>query len=173
MNTSLTKFLLALVIGLSSVLFCNAQYEKSFGVRVGKFASGADFKKFFDTNGNTGIEVFAGFTQEANCGYLGKVFFIKQLPIENPRLQLPIKIIFGVGSHVGFFKDPYYTIKDGKISYYPVNTLSMGIDGNIGFEYNTRKLPFTVGVDAMPYYSFLNPGPTWIDLGVNVRFILD
>jgi hypothetical protein len=172
MKKSFTRILLVTIISVSSIVCSQAQYQKSFGIRIGKFATGGDLKCFFDASGNTAIELFGGFTQEANCGYLGKIFFLKQLSLRDPRLQLPLKMIFGVGSHVGFFKDPYYTIKDGQIFYYPENTFSIGIDGTFGLEYNTRKLPFTVGVDANPYYSFFNPGPTWIDFGINIRYII-
>ena len=171
MKKSVTLFLFVFIIGAASV--CKAQYQKSFGARVGKFATGLDLKCFFDASSNTALELFGGFTQEANSGYLGKLFFIKQRSIRDSKLQAPMKMIFGVGSHVGFFKDPYYTIKDGQAVYYPMNTFSVGIDGMFGLEYNSRKLPFTVGADANPYYSFLNPGPTWIDFALNVRFILE
>jgi hypothetical protein len=173
MKIHVTKLIMVLVISISFTWQASAQYQLSVGARIGKFASGIDIKRFFDTNYNTGIELFGGYTQEANGGFLGKVFLIKQLPILDPKVQIPLKMIVGVGPHVGYFKDPYYKIKNGEAAYYPINTFSIGIDGNFGLEYNTRKLPFTIGVDATPYYSFLNPGSTWIDFGVNIRFVMD
>ncbi|MCX6291067.1 MAG: hypothetical protein NT126_04820 [Bacteroidetes bacterium] len=172
MKNNFPKLLCFLLIVCSSVPVCEAQYATGVGVHVGKFSTGIDIKHFFDATKTMGYEIFGGFTQEANSGYMGKLFFVKQLPIRQSRLQVPTKIIFGVGSHAGFYKDPYYRIKDGQALYYPVNTFSVGIDGMFGLEYNTRRMPVTIGVDATPYYSLLNPGPSWIDFGVNVRYVI-
>ena len=171
MKKYFTKFVFLLIVNLYSIAPCKAQYATGFGLRVGKFATGFDMKHFFDQYQTTGIEFFAGFTQEANSGYLAKLFFVKQKPLRDSRLQVPTKAIFGVGAHAGYFKDPYFTIKEGQAVYYPENSFSFGIDGTFGLEYNSRKLPFTVGVDATPYYTFFNPGPAWIDFGLTVRYI--
>lgn len=146
-----------------------AQYMTAVGARAGKFASGLDVKRFFDTNGNTGLQVMGGWTKEANSGYMAKGFFIKQLPIFDSKLQIPVDMVFGVGTHVGYFRKNYYDVQEGDASYYRENTLSAGIDCSFGLEYDSNKWPITIGIDANPYYSLLKPGPEWLDLGFIVR----
>lgn len=172
MKNFFIKFIFLLIVNMYSIAPCNAQYATGVGLRVGKFATGLDVKHFFDQYQTIGIEFFGGYTQEANSGYLAKLFLVKQIPIHDSRLQVPLKYIFGVGAHAGYFKDPYFTIKEGRAVYYPENSFSFGIDGTFGLEYNTRKLPFTIGVDATPYYTFFNPGPAWIDFGVTIHYIV-
>ncbi len=92
----------------------HAQYTTGVGLRVGKFAAGVDVKHFLDANGNTGFELMAGITREAKGGYIAfKGYFVKQLPILNSLLRIPIDIVFGIGAHASYFKYDYYTIKEG------------------------------------------------------------
>ena len=156
------------VICISSIV--KADYTTSFGAHVGKFASGASLKHFFDANGSTGFEIWGTITREANSGYMGKAFFVKQVTIFNSKLQIPVDMVFGVGGHFGLFKDNYYHIVKGEPEYYEHNALNAGIDAQFGLEYNSRRVPITVGIDVNPYYGLLNPGPEWLDVGLNVRF---
>jgi hypothetical protein len=174
MRNYFLRFITIILINSCSVSSCIAQYTTSVGLRAGKFASGADVKHFLDKSGNTGFEIFAGYTDEAFGGYLGRMFFLKQLSLSKAKycLRIPIKTIFGVGGHVGYFKDRYYSIQDGQSIPYGDNIFACGIDAVFGLEYNSRKIPFTVGIDAIPYYSLLNPGPEWLDLGVTLRYII-
>ena len=178
------KIMLVFAICISAGIVCKAQYTTGIGIRAGKFASGIDVKHFFNTNNGTGLEFYGGYTLEAHGGYFGKLLLIKQASIQKSnipfplrmifkqsRLQIPLKFIYGAGVHAGYFMDRYYTIHNGEVFSYGDQIMSMGIDATCGLEYNTRKMPFTFGIDATPFYSFLNPGPEWLDLGVNVRYI--
>ncbi len=171
MKKHFTKFLFLLVMNMYSITPCKAQYATGIGVRTGKFASGLDVRHFFDAYCTAAYEIFVGYTDEAKGGYIAKLFFIKQKPIHQSRLKVPTKLFFGAGAHCGFFKDPYYKIRNGEAVYYPENSFSIGVDGTCGLEYNSRKLPFTVAADATPYYSIINPGQAWIDFGLTVRYI--
>jgi len=163
----------AIVLNIASIKQARAQYQTSFGIHAGKFASGVDLKHFFDTRGTTGFELLAAYTDEAYGGYLGRAFFVRQISMRmRSQLQIPLKFIVGLGAHSGFYKDRYYAIKDGKVIMYGDNTFSVGMDAMIGLEFNTRKVPFTLGIDATPFYTFINPGPEWIDFGVNLRYII-
>ncbi|REK00647.1 MAG: hypothetical protein DWQ39_10845 [Bacteroidetes bacterium] len=157
--------ILFLIISASS----NAQYTTAVGVRVGKFASGLNVKHFFDTNANTGVELQLGVTREAKGGYMSKGYFLRQIPIFDSKLQIPVDFIYGIGAHAGYFKENYYRIREGQADYYEPNTISAGIDAVFGLEYDTRRFPISVGIDVNPFYSFLNPGPEFIDFGVNIR----
>ena len=176
------------MLALAAIIFsagvCNAQYETGVGLRAGKVSSGIDVKHFLNPEFTIGLELLTGYTLEANGGYFAKLLCIKQIPIRKSnlpfpltkifrqsRLQIPLKFIYGAGIHAGYFENRYYTIRHNEIFVYGDQIMSAGIDATCGFEYNTRKLPFTIGIDATPFYSFYNPGPEWLDLGVNVRYI--
>src|SRR5690349_2855027 len=106
----LLKILTVLIINSASVSSCYAQYITSFGVRAGKFASGFDVKHFFDANGRTGAELFAGYTGEAAGGYTSRAFVLKQMTFNKAKhvLRIPIKGIIGAGVHGSYFRDQYY-----------------------------------------------------------------
>ncbi|MBP6334400.1 MAG: hypothetical protein KA444_02925 [Bacteroidia bacterium] len=169
MKIKFTLFQIALAILLFQSTISKAQYTTGAGVRVGKFASGVNVKHFFDTNGNTGVEIMAGITREAKGGYIVKGYFVRQLPIFNSMLQIPLDMVFGIGGHCSYYKYDYYSIKEGDPVYYKDQTIAAGMDAMFGLEYDTRKIPFTVGIDVNPFYSLLNPGPEWIDFGINAR----
>jgi len=161
------SILFALMLFQYSVV--HAQYTTAAGLRVGKFATGINVKHFFDASSNTGFEIQAGFTREAKGGYIAKGYFVKQLPIFNSMLQIPVDIVFGIGGHASYFKYDYYSIKEGQPVFYKDQTIAAGMDVMVGLEYDTRKIPFTIGIDANPFYSLLKPGPEWIDFGINAR----
>jgi hypothetical protein len=164
---TLVSILISLL--LAQVALVQAQYTTAVGARVGKFASGVDVKHFLDANGNTGFEIMAGITREAKGGYIAKGYFIRQLPIMNSMLRIPIDIVFGIGAHASYYKYDYYRIVEGQPDYYKDQTIAAGMDVMVGLEYDTRKVPFTIGIDVNPYYSLLNPGPEWIDFGITAR----
>jgi hypothetical protein len=172
MKNYFTKFLILFIINIATIPPCMAQYKTGIGARAGKIASGLDVKHFFDDSRTTGIDVLAGFSSEANGGYYGRALYIKQHAIHESRLQVPMKLIFGAGAHMGFYKDPYFTLKNGEAYTYPMNTFSAGIDGTFGFEYSSRKNNFSLGADVVPYYTLLNPGMGWLDFGVNLRYVI-
>ena len=169
MKKTFTLISILVVLLITQSIIVQAQYTTGAGIRVGKFATGVDVKHFLDANGNTGFEIMAGITREAKGGYIAKGYFVKQLPILNSLLRIPIDIVFGIGGHASYFKYDYYSIKEGQPVYYKDQTIAAGLDAMFGLEYDTRKVPFTIGIDANPFYSLLKPGPEWIDFGVNVR----
>lgn len=184
MKIYFTALLLVATCSVFSGENCQAQYSTGVGLRAGKFASGIDIKHFISVEKQVGFEFYGGYTREAHGGYLGKLFFVKQASINKSnipfplryifrqsRLQIPLKFVYGAGIHVSYFEKQYYSIQRGEVVRYGDNTMSMGVDAMCGLEYNTRKLPFSFGIDVTPFYSFINPGPEWIDLGVNVRYV--
>jgi hypothetical protein len=184
MRKYLAKTIIAFVTWISSTLVCEGQYVTGVGVRFGKFASGIDVKHFFNTEKQLGMEVYSGYTLEANGGYFAKAFIIKQTNInkadipfplraifKQSRLQIPLKFFYGGGIHTGYFEKRYYTIKHGDIFIYGDQIMNFGVDATCGLEYSTRKLPLAVSLDVTPFYTFYNPGPEWLDFGVNVRYV--
>ena len=55
---------------------------------------------------------------------MGKGFFVKQVPIFNSKLQIPVDIVFGVGGHFGLFKENFTRIRNGEPEYYDHNALN-------------------------------------------------
>lgn len=182
------KLITALVTTACSWIFtgnsCQAQYTTGIGIRAAKVANGINVKHFLSIENQVGLEFYGGYTREAHGGYFGKLFLIKQASISKSnipfplryifrqsRLQIPLKFVYGAGVHAGYFEKRYYAIRSGEVVRYANNTMSMGVDVTCGLEYNTRKLPVTIGIDITPYYSFINPGPEWLDMGVNVRYV--
>jgi hypothetical protein len=150
-----------------------AQYATALGGRIGKFSSGIDFKHLSGRSHDYGFELFAGYTNEAHGGYMSRAFFVKQFGLRNSMLHIPLYMIVGVGGHAGYYPHRFYSVKEGIFKYYNDNTVSAGVDTDLGLEWNSREYPFTVGIDVNPYYSLLNPGPEILDVSFVVRFRLD
>lgn len=182
------KFITALLVISVCWIFAGhrgqAQYKTGVGIRAAKIANGINVKHFLSIEHQIGLEFYGGYTREAHGGYFGKLFLFKQASIQKSsipfplryifrqsRLQIPLKFIYGGGIHAGYFEKRFYRIRNGDVVRYSDNTISMGVDVTCGLEYNTRKLPVTIGIDVTPFYSFINPGPEWLDMGVNVRYI--
>jgi hypothetical protein len=165
-HTTLSVLLITFLL----VSTAKAEYNSALGIRVGKFAVGPNFKWFFDETANTGLDLYAGYTREAGSGYFVRGFLMQQLPILDPKMHIPMDIVYGVGPHMAYFSDNYYRINNGDALYYNSKTLSAGLSLMFGFEWDSERVPFTLGVDVIPYYSVYNPGPEWIDMSVSVRY---
>ncbi|MFM2135689.1 MAG: hypothetical protein RL021_1089 [Bacteroidota bacterium] len=150
----------------------SAEYTTSIGGRVGKFAHGLVVKHFFNTNANFGMEALAAWTKEGRNGYTGRVYAVKQLPIINAKLHIPIDFIIGGGAHAGYFHRQYYDIIDGGADYYNEKTMTAGLGATFQLEFDSERFPMTLGIQADPFYNFMNPGPEWIDFGLTVRIKL-
>jgi hypothetical protein len=167
---NLCLIICAVIIAVLIARSANAQYAVAIGPQIGKFSSGINVKYFFDTNANTGIEIFGGYTREAKGGYMGRLMLVKQLPIFDSKLQIPVDMIFGAGVHTSYFNKDYFKIREGDPVYYGKSTVAIGIGGQFGLEYDSRKIPFTVGVQAIPFFSCVNPGPEWLDIALVLRY---
>ena len=67
----------------------------------------------------------------------------------------------------------YYKIVDGNPDYYGKSVVAVGVAATIGLEYDLKRVaPFTVGIEAVPTYNFINSGPDWFDFGVDIRYVI-
>ena len=105
----------------------SAEYTTSIGIRTGKFAHGLVIKHFFNANANFGFEGLAAWTKEGRDGYTVRGYAVKQLPIINAKLHIPIDFIIGGGAHAGYFHRQYYDIVDGGADYYNEKTVAAGL----------------------------------------------
>lgn len=159
-------------------IHAHGQYRFGIGARFGKLNNGVTLKQFFDESQGWGMEfdLFSSLIA-AQYGFTTKGFILNQTMFRVPIIELPLDFIAGGGLQVGYFPydaPGYYKIVDGRPDYYGESVVTVGVAAMIGIEYQfkTRKLPISIGLDAVPSYDFVHPGPDWFDFGVNVRYMI-
>ncbi|REJ80042.1 MAG: hypothetical protein DWQ33_13925, partial [Bacteroidetes bacterium] len=149
--------------------------SKGIGLRSGKFNTGITFKNFFATDNATALQLDLYYTNVASGGYTLKGFYIKQIPFNVPIIQLPLDFIFGGGINIGYFPfDPqgYYKREEKDANYYDSSVISVGAGATIQIEYQIKKIaPVTLGIEVVPFYEIINPGPEYVDVGVSIRYV--
>jgi hypothetical protein len=128
----ITTLLFALLFSLCSTA---QQYDQAFGVRVG-LSQGLTYKQF--TNRDFAFEAMALIKNQA--------YNLTAL-VEKHNDLLDTRGLFwyyGVGGHVDIAlpSDGHETGKS--VAFY------LGIDAILGFEYNLRRLPFSLSMDWKP-----------------------
>jgi hypothetical protein len=154
--------------------FCShAQYHAAIGGRVAKFNSGLSMKYFFDNDNATGISLLIAHSKIAEGGWVISPMYINQKPFHIPIIQLPLDFIAGVGMHVGYYHTKYYKIVDGLPDYYKNNTITVGVDALIAIEYQVPIdwLPIAIGIEAQPFFEFVNRGPEFLDFGASLKYV--
>ena len=146
-------------------------YIMGFGIKGGKFSSGASGKMFLGASNALAIEL--NLTVKKNFGTgMGTVFLDWQRPFFNNLLQIPLDYMVGVGVHTAIYKPGYYKLKDGTADRYTSTGVSMGIDAKVGLEYTWSIFPITTSIEACPMLDLINPGPEKVELAVAVRYII-
>lgn len=172
-------FLVFLLLSLTMTVSAR-RYYTGIGLRAGRFDFGATFKHFYNTDNATGLQFDAFYGIFGSYGYTVKGYYLKQIPFKIPIIQIPLDLVLGAGLHVSYFpaaNDNGYHNKAGK--YYvddkgfPKSVLVAGVDATVQLEYRIpiKKVPFTIGIDANPFFEFYHPGPEWIDFGVALRYV--
>ncbi|MBK5285146.1 MAG: hypothetical protein JJE25_07055 [Bacteroidia bacterium] len=152
-----------------------AQYHAAIGLRGGKFTSGITMKYFFYPDNATGIELILGHTKIAKGGWMVTGFYEHQFPFHIPILQLPLDFIGGIGAHIGYYPTRYYKIVEGNADYYSDNCVAVGVDVLIALEYQVPVvwLPFAVGIEAQPFFEFVNHGPEFLDFAITLKYVFN
>lgn len=159
-----------MVISLMFSNICFGQYQKSFGIRLGKFTTGLTYKNLIGEDNASGYEIFLGHTKAAQGGYMVSGLYTNNVPIFNPQLQVNLDVTIGIGPYVGYFNKGMYSYNTSQSLIYHNRLLSIGVNGYIGLEYHLRSLPITIGLDANPYFAVINQGPEWIDISLPIRY---
>ena len=161
----------ALLIFLSGQSF--AQYHAAVGARGGKFGSGLTIKYFFYPDNASGFELLILREKIADGGWWFAPFYEQQMPFRIPLIQLPLDFIAGAGVHIGYFPKKYYKVVDGHAVYYADNIVTVGADLLVAFEYLVpiKSLPFAIGIEAEPFYEFVNKGPEFLDFAVTLKYV--
>ena len=149
-------------------------YYTGIGVRAGKFNTGITFKHFFDADNTTAIQLDLYYSNVASGGYTLKGFYIRQLPFRLPIVQLPLDFVYGGGVQIGYFPfhpQGYYKRDEKDADYYDSAVISAGVGVTAQIEYRIRRTPITLGVEVVPFYELINPGPEYVDFGVALRYV--
>jgi hypothetical protein len=162
-----------------STMQAQPDYHIAIGARFGKLNNGVTFKELFQADQNIGMEFQLYHSLEATTdGWTVKGFLFDQIPFKIPFFQLPLDFIAGGGLQIGDFplvsgEKGYYKIVDGQPVYYGETVITVGVAANIGLEYQFKRgIPFTIGIEAVPSYDFIHPGPDWFDFGVDIRYVI-
>ena len=165
------KIIWLLLINFSAVAISHAQYYTGIGGRIGKFASGVTIKHFLNADNATAFEIVAAKTKEGNGGFLVAYFIEKQKSFRIKIRQLPLDFVYGIGLQVGYYPKDFYYKKDTAQVKYNKPVIGAGICAIIGLEYKIKWVPFTIGVDAFPFFEFYHKGPEFLDFAVELRYV--
>jgi hypothetical protein len=167
------KIIIFFFVLFTSASASYAQYHAAIGGRVAKFNSGLSMKYFFGTDNATGISLLIAHSKISEGGWVISPMYENQMPFRIPLIQLPLDFIVGLGMHVGYYHTKYYKIVDGLPDYYKDNTITMGVDAFIAFEYLVPIdwLPLAIGIEAQPFYEFVNRGPEFLDFGATLKYV--
>lgn len=162
------KILLLTALVLTIVIATNAQektpYKATIGARLGVL-TGFTYKTF--VNDNFALEGVVGSRLFNNTMVAGLVqYHFTQI---TEVTELGIYPYVGGGIHLGYGYG-YVGSRGWGTTYvapYPV----VGIDAVVGAEYKFEDAPFTVGVDVMPFFDFINFFPGFYSIGVTGRYI--
>lgn len=140
-------------------------YKTGIGLRGG-FTSGLSVKHFIGSKsaieGIIGSR-WRGFSIAALYElHTAPIFGVSNLALE-----------YGVGGRLGFYNGYYYKWDHEGDDYYHNRTImTIGVVGIFGLEYKFDKIPFTLGVDLLPYFDFVGGGDSFIDGSLSFRYIL-
>lgn len=177
-NNQRSFYFAAKIILIYSVLFsCSltsfAQYHAGIGGRAGKFNSGVTMKYFFQPDNATGISLLIAHSKIADGGWVISPMYEHQVPFHIPIIQLPLDFIVGMGMHMGYYHTRYYKIVDGLPDYYKNNTVTVGVDALVALEYEVpiKWMHLAIGIEAQPFYEFVNKGPEFLDFGATLKYV--
>ncbi|MBL0102535.1 MAG: hypothetical protein IPP51_01415 [Bacteroidetes bacterium] len=169
------KRILALILFVFVVNTAMAQkYTFGIGGRAGKFYTGASMKFVFATDNATSLQLDVMYANVASGGYVLKGYLIKQIPFKIPIVQLPLDFVYGLGVHAGYYPfEPqgYYKRSKKDANYYDKSVVTIGADLTAQIEYKIPRVPITLGIECVPFYEFVNPGPEFVDFGVSIRYV--
>ena len=163
-------YLIITTIILSFNFSIAQEYTNSIGIKVGKFSSGITAKRFFSSTNSLAME--GNLTMKKNFGTaLATIFLEKQFSLRDSDLKIPLDLILGGGVQTAFYKEGYYKIRNSEINRYYNSGVSMGIDGKVALEHAFSFAPLTFGIEAVPFFEFINPGPENLELAMRLCYV--
>jgi len=138
-------------------------YKTGVGIRGG-LTSGLTIKHFISDK--AAIEVIVG-SRWRGFNIAGLYELHKRNALGVSRLSWE----YGLGARLGFYDGRYYRQWNNKYYYEGRSYTVASIVGIFGMEYHFGEIPFTVGVDVMPYFDFIGRGDDFIDGSVSFRYV--
>ncbi|MFA6923994.1 MAG: hypothetical protein WC223_07040 [Bacteroidales bacterium] len=122
-----------------------------------------------DAANNKAVEAFLAFRY---AGYSFTTFMEIQNQFHLPKMRYShIYWYYGFGLHYGsYIGDTYFHRKKGHD--YAGKVYNFGVDGILGFDYVFYDFPISVGIDAMPFYDIIKPGPSVFNMGFTIRYVI-
>ncbi|MCK9403048.1 MAG: hypothetical protein M0Q26_06590 [Chitinophagaceae bacterium] len=156
------KLVLMLFICIFSIsMNASAQsYHTGVGVRFGGLTSGLTVKHF-----NSSKTALEGILSVGNKSFIVTGLYEVHVPVDNSNA---FKFYYGVGGHLGFFRDGGSYYYNGNRLY--TNATVAGIDGVLGLEYKFGTAPISLGVDFKPFIDFFNGSIVYFDGGLSLRY---
>lgn len=137
-------------------------YSTGIGLRGG-FASGVSIKHFVASN--AALEGILG-SRWRGLNLTGIYELHKRNALGVARLSWE----YGIGGRVGFYDGRYYREWKDKKYYANRSYTVVSAVGLFGLEYQFGEVPFTLGVDIMPYFDFIGRGDGFMDGSVSFRY---
>jgi len=139
-------------------------YKTGIGLRGG-FTSGLTIKHF--VGGKSAIEGIIGSRWRGfSVAGLYELHTTPIFGVSNLALE------YGVGGRLGYYNGYYYKWDHHGDSYYRSRSvMTLGVIGIFGLEYKFDKIPFTLGVDLLPYFDFVGGYNDFVDGSLSFRYI--
>jgi hypothetical protein len=157
MKTSLKVLVVTLMLGVVSTGASAQDYNTAIGLRGG-WQSGLTIKHFL--SGDAAVEgllvaVWKGFEITGLYEIHANAFGVNNL-----------NWYYGAGAHINNFSSgPWYGENENAPS------MTIGLDGIIGLEYNIREIPFNISVDWKPEFNLIGHSGLWGgDSAFSVRY---
>jgi hypothetical protein len=143
-----TFFILAFIAATGAI--CQ-NYQQAAGLRLGA-SGGITYRRMLGSD-VAGEVMLLGQNHGTSLVFL----FEKQKPAVLFD-DLNMNFIYGAGAHIGGASDDYYYNDPHGNNYYHMgyNTLQLGIDGFVSFEYLVPRYPVALSLETKPYFEFFD-----------------
>jgi hypothetical protein len=143
-----TFLILALLFATGAM---SQNYRQAAGLRLGA-SGGITYRRLFGANVAGEIMLLG-----QNHG-TALVFLLEK---QKPAVlfdDLNMNFIYGVGAHIGGASNDYYYNDPHGYNYYHsgYNTMQLGIDGFLSFEYLIPRYPVALSLETKPYFEFFD-----------------
>lgn len=139
-------------------------YKTGIGIRFGGLTNGLSIKHF--TSSTVALE---GLLSTANGGFFFTGLYEKHANVGN---DAGLKLVYGIGGHVGFFNENgYYNYNKKRYYNRGVRATVVGFDAILGLEYKFQNAPLSIGIDVKPFIDINNGAYIYADGGLSIRYV--
>jgi len=138
-------------------------YKTAVGIRGG-WNSGITLKHFISND--AALEVIVG-SRWRGVNVTGLYEIQKGNALDVSRLSWE----YGLGARIGTYNGRYYRDGYKNFTYENRDYTIVSLVGIFGMEYYFEEIPFTLGLDLMPYIDFIGNGNGFIDGSLAFRYV--